>query len=318
MIKILLKHALLTLTLFFIVTSYTFAQSKDSIADTTKAWNLAGTGTINFSQVSLSNWAAGGRNSISVLGISNVSATYAKGDNTWDNFLDITYGTLKLESQRLQKSDDKFELNTKYGHRASERWFYSAQLNLKTQLTPTYTPSRDTMLSDFFAPAFILASVGMDYKPSKRLSVFISPFTGKFTVVKDQQLADAGAFGVKPALIDIEGNRITGTGQHFRKEFGGYVNVRYKEEIMQNIIFQSKLDLFSNYLHNPQNVDLNWENLVNFKVNKLISASLFLHMIYDDDINIAVDKSGDGTPDSKGPRLQLKETLGIGISYTFK
>lgn len=303
---------------FFILSALSapFCAAQDAPPDTAKVWNRGGTGTINFSQVSLNNWAAGGRSSVSVLGIANVFAKYSKGDNTWDNVLDLTYGTLKLQNQRWQKSDDKLEINTKYGHRASDDWFYSAQLNLKTQLTPTYTVNRDTLLSDFLAPAFILASLGMDYKPNDKLSVFISPFTGKFTYVREQVLADRGAFGVQRAESDAAGNPIQGTGQRLRKEFGGFVNVRYKEEIMKNVIFQSKLDLFSNYLKNAKNVDVNWENLINFKVNKLISASLFVHMIYDDDIKVDVDRDGDDVFDGKGPRLQWKETLGIGISYS--
>lgn len=319
MIKSILKKTLCTILLSAFFVTASFAQDAASAAtDTINIWNFGGTGTVNFSQVSLSNWAAGGQSSVSVLGIANVFANYEKGHNTWNNSLDLTYGTLKLENQRLRKSDDKLELNLKYGHRASEKWFYTAQVNVKTQLSPTYTPERDSVLSDFFVPAFILGSLGMDYKPNDKLSVFISPVTGKFTVVRSQRLADLGAFGVEPARRNAAGEIIPGTGERLREEFGGYVNVRYREEIMQNVIFQSKLDLFSNYLSNPENVDVNWENLINFKVNKLIAASLFVHMIYDDDININIPQEEAGVPDKKGPRLQVKETLGIGISYSFK
>ncbi|MFD2514709.1 DUF3078 domain-containing protein [Pontibacter locisalis] len=286
--------------------------------DTSDIWDFGGVGTINFSQVSLNNWAAGGQNTISVLGIASFHADYKQGDNVWNNNLDLTYGLVKLENQRVQKSDDKLELNLKYGHRTSEKWFYSAQLNLKTQFTPTYTASRDTLISSFFSPAFVLASLGMDYKPNDKLSVFISPLTGKFTFVQSERLADRGAFGVDPADRDILGNIVPGTGEHFRKEFGGYVNVRYKNEVIHNVTLQSKLDLFSNYLMSPENIDVNWENLLNFKVNKIISATLFVHMIYDDDINVPIDTNNDETFDAKGPRLQVKQTLGIGISYSFE
>ena len=314
MLKPLLRTLLFFITLLYTGTSTVFAQE----ADTTNIWDFGGTGTLNFSQVSLNNWAAGGQNSLSVLGIATVFSNYEHGKNTWNNSLDLTYGLVKLEGNRMQKSDDKVELNLKYGHRASERWFYTGQLNLKTQMTSTYSVTRDTLESTFFSPAYILTSLGMDYKPNKILSVFLSPFTGKFTVVQSQLLADRGAFGVAPAETDVEGNPIPGTGEHFRKEFGGYINVRYKNEILQNVTLQSKLDLFTNYLHDPQNVDVAWENLVNFKVNKYIAASLFVHMIYDDDIMINVDRNEDGTADGRGPRLQMKQTLGIGLSYNFK
>jgi hypothetical protein len=292
--------------------------AKVPVAPAVNLWDFGGIGTVNFSQVSLSNWAAGGQNTVSVLGNANLYANYEQGKSTWNNVLDLTYGLVKLEGKRVQKSDDKLELNLKYGYRASKRWFYTAQMNLKTQLTPTYTITRDTLRSNFFAPASILASLGMDYKPNERLSVFISPFTGKFTIVASQMLADKGAFGVEPARKDAEGNKIPGTGEHLRREFGGYVNVRYKKEVLKNINLQSKLDLFSNYLREPENVDLNWENVVNFKVNKVVSASFFAHMIYDDDIKVDVDRNSDDKTDGRGPRLQLKQTLGIGISYKFK
>ncbi|RAU82088.1 DUF3078 domain-containing protein [Pontibacter arcticus] len=286
--------------------------------DSLHNWNISGSGALNFSQVSLSNWAAGGQNSVSVLGTANLYANYKKGTNTWENVLSLTYGTVKLQGQRVRKSDDRFELNLKYGRNASTDWYYTAQLNLKTQLTPTYTVTRDTLLSDFFSPAAVLASLGMDYKPTPVLSVFISPFTGKFTIVKRQVLADQGLFGVAPAEKDMLGNPIIGTGSHIRKEFGGYVNIRFKKEVLTNVTLQSKLDLFSNYLKNAKNVDMNWENLVGFKVNKFISASLFAHLIYDDDVKIDVDRDGDNIKDGRGARLQFKETLGIGISYKFE
>ncbi len=306
------------LLLFVYILCFTPASAQQPVpADTADIWSLGGLGTINVSQVSLNNWAAGGESSLSVLGVANLYANYKHGRHNWDNALDVTYGTVKLQDQQLRKSDDKLELNAKYGYKASKRWFYSAQLNVKTQLTPTYTETRDSMISGFMSPAFILASLGMDYKPSSKLSVFISPLTSKLTVVTSQLLADKGAFGVDGADKNAAGNLIAGTGSHLREEFGGYVNVRYKEEILQNITLVSKLDLFSNYLKSPQNIDLNWENSVNFKVNKFISANLFVHMIYDDDVNITVPGKGDGKPSTSGPRLQVKQALGIGFSYKF-
>jgi hypothetical protein len=296
-------------------------QAQETQNDTiklTKAWKIGGTGTVNFSQVSLSNWAAGGQNSLSVLGIADIYANYKKGKNTWDNTFTVTYGTVKLEDQPLRKSDDKLVLNLKYGRQASRNWFYSTQLNFRSQLTPTYSENKENIVSDFLAPAFLVASLGMDFKPSKKLSVFISPVTGKFTIVKDQLLADQGAFGVEPAQRNFLGEPIPGTGRNFRREFGGFVNVRFRDEVFENITLESKLDLFSNYLNNPENVDVNWENNFNFKVNKFISASLFIHMIYDDDIDILVDRNRDGKKENIGPKLQFKETLGIGLSYKFE
>ncbi|WP_245842625.1 DUF3078 domain-containing protein [Pontibacter ummariensis] len=286
--------------------------------DTVGVWDFSGTGSLNLNQISLSNWSAGGQNSFSVLGAGTIYANYKKGKGTWNNALDITYGLIKLEGRRMQKSDDRVELNLKYGYRASKEWYYTGQLNVRSQLTPTYTVTRDTLVSNLFSPMYVLTSLGMDFKPNDKLSVFLSPLTGKFTIVESQMLADRGAFGVERAEKDPEGNLIPGTGKHLRKEFGGYINVRYKNEILENVLLQSKLDLFSNYLKDPENIDLNFENQVSFKFNEFISANFFLHMIYDDDVKVDVDRDGDGKDESKGPRLQVKQMLGIGLSYKFE
>lgn len=293
------------------------AVTPDSVTIAPPAWDFSGSGTINFSQVSLSNWAAGGQSSLSALGMASLQANYKKGKNSWNNVLGLTYGTIKLQDQRVRKSEDKLEANIKYGRQASSDWFYTAQVNFKSQLAPTYNLSRDTLLSNFLSPAFVLTSLGMDYKPNEKLSVFISPVTGKFTIVEDQRLADLGAFGVEAAVKDASGDPIAGTGKNLRREFGGFVNVRYKSEVLKNVVLQSKLDLFSNYMRKAKNVDVNWENVVDLKVNSFLSASVFVHMIYDDDILINVGRSKDGTSDIRGPRLQVKQSIGIGLSYKF-
>jgi hypothetical protein len=303
-------------SLVFLLPLSGFCQAPvDSIG--TIPWKKGGTGSINFSQVSLNNWAAGGQNTLSLLGIANLFYNYKQGNRNWDNALDLTYGLLKAQNEPLQKSDDRIDLNSKYGRRASANWNYTAQLNFRSQLTPTLLPNGEKLVSRFLAPAYILSSVGMDYKPSDRFSILLSPFTGKFTVVRDEGLSDLGSFGVRPARTDALGQPVPGTGQRVRGEVGAFLNGRFRQEIMQNITLNTKLDLFSNYLKKPQNVDVNLENLLNLKVNEYVSVSLFLHLIYDDDIDIPFDRNGDGTTDAKGPRMQLKETFGVGLSYNF-
>jgi hypothetical protein len=132
----------------------------------------------------------------------------------------------------------------------------------------------------------------------------------------DQTLADAGAFGVTKATYDASGNRLT-PGENLRKEFGGYFRMTYRSDIMPNVNLATKLELFSNYLNKPQNIDVNAEVLLTMKVNKFITASLNMQGIYDDDINIAVDKNNDGVIESSGPRFQFRQVLGIGFSMKF-
>jgi len=180
-------------------------------------------------------------------------------------------------------------------------------------MTPGYKyPDVSKKISDLFAPAYILFAAGMDYKPHAYFSAFLAPFTGKFTIVADDSLSAAGAFGVTP-------------GDKFRGETGGYLRIIYskndfKSEFLKNVSFTSKLDLFSNYRDKPQNIDVSWETLIALKVNKYISVSFNTHLLYDDNILIPIDRNENGTVDpgeAPGKRIQFKEIFGAGFSYKF-
>jgi hypothetical protein len=153
------------------------------------------------------------------------------------------------------------------------------------------------------APGYLNLAAGMDYKTDK-ISVFISPVTGKFTFVTDEELSAVGSFGVD-------------AGKKARSEIGAFVKFEGKTDVVKNVTLQTKLDLFSNYIHNPQNIDVDWSMLLNMKVNEFLSANLVSHLIYDDDISIPVDKNGDGIIDESGPRIQFMEMFGAGLSFKF-
>ena len=264
--------------------------------DTVKNWKTGGNAALTFSQVSLTNWAAGGQNSMSVNGLLNLLANYKKGNSSWDNTLDLGYGFLKQGDANLVKSDDKIDFSSKYGQKASKNWYYSALFTFKSQFTDGYNyPNDSVVISRFFAPAYFFLSVGMDYKPNDKFSLFISPLTGKITMVNDQDLSDQGAFGVEP-------------GKKSRSEYGAFVKMQYTSDIMENVGFRTKLDLFSNYSENPGNIDVNWEVMIAMKINKYLSANINTQLVYDDDIN---------APGKNGPRVQFKEVFGLGFAYKF-
>ena len=172
-------------------------------------------------------------------------------------------------------------------------------MNFKTQFTNGYNyPDDSTVISGLMAPGYLLFAAGFDYKPNKNLSVFFAPLTSKTTFVNNQTLADAGAFGVD-------------AGKKVRSEFGGYFKAAYSKDIMKNVNFNTKLGLFSNYLHNPQNIDVDWEVLIGMKINKYLTANINTQLLYDDDIQVPLE--GGGT----GKRIQFKEILGIGFSVKF-
>jgi hypothetical protein len=282
-------------------------------ADTTLGWKKGGVININLAQTSLTNWAAGGQNSIAVNGLFSGFANYKMGKSVWDNSLDLGYGLLKQGNEDFRKTDDKIDLLSKYGHEAFKNFYYAALLNFKTQLSPGYNyPDATNKISDFLSPGYLLLALGLDYKPNAYFSAFLAPVTGKFTFVTDQTLSDLGAFGVKP-------------GEKSKSEIGGYLRAIYsrndfKSEFLKNISFTTKIDLFSNYTENPQNIDVNWEVLIAMKVNKFLSVNFNTQLIYDDNIQIPVDKNGNGTleaGESIRSKVQFKEILGVGLSLKF-
>jgi len=291
---------------------------KAATADTIKPWVIGGVISINGQQVSLTNWSAGGNNSISLGGIVNVFAKYKKGKIAWDNNLELGYGVIKQGSNRnWWKNDDKIQFSSKFGREIKKKYYLTALGDFRTQFTDGYNyPNDSVYISKFMAPGYVLAAIGVDYKPNEHFSAFLAPITGKFTIVNDDSLARYGGFGVQKEIRDPEnGGAIVQNYKTHREEFGVYLKVQYQNKIMENITFQTVLELFSNYLYNPQNVDVNWTTLTTFKVNKFISATLSTQLIYDDDIKILRNEgSRKGTT---GPDIQFKQVLGVGFTYKF-
>ncbi|OFX88292.1 MAG: hypothetical protein A2W99_10345 [Bacteroidetes bacterium GWF2_33_16] len=287
----------------FIVTLAFFASSTYSqeTADTIKHWKFNGVTSVNFTQVSLTNWAAGGENSYALNGLINLSINYSKDKNDWLNTLNLGYGLQKQGEQDVRKTDDQIDFLSKYGRKVSKSFFISAMLNFKTQFTDGLKYETDTsyVISKFMAPAYLQASLGMEYKPSEVFYAVLSPVAGKLTMVMDDTLSSKGAFGVEP-------------GKKTRLELGGAVSIGFKKDIMKNVNFNTTLGLFSNYLENAQNVDLDWKVFVTMKINDYLSANLNTHLIYDDDIKTS-DK--DGNPE--GAKVQFKEVFGVGLTYKF-
>ncbi len=282
----------------------------------TSYWKKGGAIGLNGSQVSLTNWAGGGESSISGTALLGLFSNFKKGKMVWDNSLDLGYG-LVYQNNRTFKSDDKIDLSSKFGYKAFKEWFYTGLFSFRSQFAPGFSTPADTVrISNFLAPAYIIGSLGLDWKPNEDFTLFLSPATTKMTIVNDQVLADAGAFGVAPAEFSSTGTLIR-SGEKFRTEVGGFLKMMWKLKVMENILLTTKLDLFSNYLNNPQNIDINWETALAMKVNKFITVNFSTHLIYDDDIQIAVDDNDDGVTDRTGPRTQFKQVLAVGFSYKF-
>ena len=306
-------------------------RSHDS--DTTQGWKIGGVASLNATQTNLTNWASGGQNSISINGAFNVHANYKKGRSAWDNTLDLGYGLMKQgEDEDFRKTDDRIDFSSKYGYEAFKSFYYAALVSFKSQMANGYNYKDTTKekISAFLAPAYVIGAIGLDYKPNNYFSAFLAPLTLKYTIVNDQDLADAGAYGVDAAeykeITDSAGVVISKTlvksGKKARGEFGGYLRLLFSKsdfeaEILKNFSITSKADFFSNYMHNPQNIDVSWETQIAMKVNKYITVSVSTHLIYDDDIKIADGTNPDGSTKMVGSKVQFKEIAGVGIMYNF-
>lgn len=286
-------------TLFTLIIIAGFVLSVIAQEDTTKAWKFKGVLTVTASQVSLSNWAAGGDEVISLNGLGNFSANYKDKKQSWANNITMSYGTQKIKapSATFNKTDDKFEFSSKYGYVIKNKWFYSGILSLKTQMDKGYEKQEDgteKRTSLAFSPAYLLYTVGIDYKPSDNFAIYTSPLTGKTTIVQDTALANAGAYGVDP-------------GKNLRAEFGAYIKIEFTKDIFENVSLQSKMDLFGSYEDKFKEIDVNWDVLISMKINKFISANIATQLIYDQDTEI----------DGVNSLVQFKEVFGVGLTFKF-
>jgi hypothetical protein len=287
-----------------------------SKADTSgKLWTTGGVLQVNLTQVSLTNWAAGGFNSLGGIAQFNGSANRHKGRHVWDNSLVLAFGGQLQAAQGIPakdgtpvKTDDRIELNTKWGRELKKPWYFSALGQFKTQFTEGFNATGDR-ISNLFAPAYVITGIGFDYRPTEDFSVFMSPATMKLTIVTDKTLW-GGSTDPELRVFNVK------NGNTSEFELGGYVRFQYKRDLAKNITFLTRGDVFSNYLRDPQNIDVTWETMWTFKVNSWFAATLNTMLIYDDNIDVPRLKEVDGVKVADpGPGTQFKQTLGIGLTF---
>jgi Protein of unknown function (DUF3078) len=273
---------------------------KDPADTTIKTWKKGGIYGFNLSQGSLNNWAAGGDEfSLSVNSILSLFAFYKKDNHSWDNSLDFNLGYVRTSSLGSRKNDDRIDLVSKYGYALTSKLNLAGLFNFRSQFFKgyTYTDNIRTLSSAFLSPAYILLSPGLDYKPNTNLSIFVSPVTARWVIVKDDTLSAKGAYGVDP-------------GKHSILEIGAFASINYMKEFNKVLSYKGRLDLFSNYRKNPQNVDLYFTNVLNIKLSGVLSATWSVDMIYDDDVRLFGENKN-------GAALQLKSLIGIGLLVKF-
>ncbi len=275
-------------------------------------WTIMGKVSLNISQSYFANWSAGGISSFTPIGKYTMTANYKKDRHEWNNWLDLALGyNLFLDVDPL-KTEDKIEYITSYRYQLAKSWYFAVLGKFASQFAKGYDYSVDSTnyISKFMAPAYIDVGPGITYEPKDWFTVYFSPVTPAWIVVNDQKLADEGAFGLDAAVYDTAGILVS-HAKKVKSMFGAKMMIVLKKEVAKNITLGTKLELFSDYLDNPQNIDVNWQVLVGMKVNNWLNIDLQTTLLYDNDIMIT-DKNG-----NIGPRTQFREVLMVSIGYTF-
>lgn len=312
--------------------------SRKSYEDTSykfneKGWRKGGLFSLNLAQGSSSNWAAGAeKSSFSVAGYTTLFANKKKGDFFWDNSLDLGYALQKTSSLGTRKTDDKIDFYSKAGQKLNDHWAIAGVFNLRTQMTDGYdydylNKGIRRRVSGLFAPAYMLVSPGIEWKPTSYFSVLFSPISARWVIVSNDPLSyyyqngdiplpDGGKETPLAALYGVNPNRKVSL------EAGAYLSASFMKEVLKNVTYKSRLDLFSNYLSKrdpltdvkvsakPKNIDVFWTNSVSMKINKFLSVTYNLDLIYDDDVK----QFG---PDGNSPGTQIRSLLGVGFSTKF-
>jgi hypothetical protein len=272
-------------------------------------WTIGGDGNVGFTQTYLSNWKKGGKSAMAILLVGRGYANYSVNKLKWENSAELRNGWIKPGDEMIQKNDDKFRLTSRLGLSAFQKWYYSSELDFETQFFNGYKyPNTERPISAFLSPGRFLAKVGLDYKPHKNFSLFISPITSKTVFVIDTAKIDYTAYGI---------NR--GKTSHWEPGFS--TDIKYKKELSGNMTFETKYRMFVNYLEPSDRFEMEWENLFNMQLNDHISFRAMIHTIYDRKVLFdKLDKEGNPVLGADGkkirePKLQLREFVTIGFSY---
>jgi hypothetical protein len=267
-------------------------------------WTLTGKSNLGFTQTALSNWKAGGDNSLAFLFVFEGAADYAKNNITWKNTMKVRNGWVKPGGDRIEKNDDAVELITRFGVKAAKNWYYSFESDFRTQFFNGYKyPNRNNPISGFLAPAYLVMKLGFDYNPNNRLSLLLSPLSAKMTYVRDTARIDQTSFGVEE-------------GKRTYWQAGLSADLNWKKQITPDMTFNTKYTMFQNYSSPFSKFDIRSENELNMQLSTFISMNVRYYLVYDDDAKFDTGrKDAEGNAIMKA-RWQMKELITIGFTYT--
>ncbi len=275
--------------------------------DTLKKWTYFYMGNLSISQGKSVNWAEGSLDNFSILSAFSSKINYKYKNTKWDNAIDIKLGFVKTESIDLHKNDDNILVSSNYGKRIKNNFYYVGVISFKSQFFNGYNyPNDSVLVSDFLSPAYWYVSIGINYKKKDKYDLLFSPLTSKSTIVVNQKV-DETKYGLEK-------------GDIVKREMGAYVNLKFNINLDKNVLLNNKLELFSNYFYNPENIDINFESKLFLKINNYLSTTINVNLIYDDDIDIPIYKTINGKKQiiKYSKRLQFKELISVGFLYKIK
>ena len=271
-------------------------------------WNKGIATSIGFSQLSLTQWAAGGVGQLTLNTYVDAYANLTQGKVVWANELQAGYGFIhSFDKDYLLKSDDRLIFDSKFGYKAADKLYLSAVYNFRTQFADGWDTKHEQVISNFMAPAYTSLGLGIDYTPAKNVAINFAPLTGKVTMVRPEELRVR------------YGNAID---QFARFELGAQLRLDAKLEV-ENFKVGTALVLFSDYLNKPLNIKVNWDVNVEAKVTKFFAVTLRTNLIYDDNVLVPKYYTRKNVPAGaevgdlyQGKGIQFKELFSIGFSYT--
>lgn len=290
-----MKRVLLFISLFFLVTSISFAQESITVPDTLRGGKTTWVVGLNGSQASYSNWSQGGTNNISATGTSTITTLYRKNKFAYGLLLDTRYGKTRIENEGNRKIADRLYLLNRFLYTINEEnpeLKLFTNLTFRTQFDKGYDygaaeDGGDILISKFMAPAYFNESIGLAWIPSDIFSAEAG-IGLKQTYVSDESLSET--YGLDE-------------GEQFRSEAGLTLGASLETDLMENIQFSSSIQTFTNFSTGINSTDVLFSNKLIGRINSYINTNLSLDLVYDDDFS---------------KEIQVAQILSVGISYSIR
>ncbi len=275
-------------------------QAQEKEVDSTKieGWQKSGVTSLIINQAAFSNWISGGEDSVAATVSVDYNLNYYKNGWSWDTKMIGAFGINKNSNSKFfKKIDDRIEINSLIGKKFIEKFSFSSFLNFKTQIAKgfKYTNASEEIetreeITRFLSPAYLQIGVGVYWKRDNSLWINMAPITGRLILASRKFTDD---------LEDGEEYFGVPKGEISRFELGASLSAYYKFQVIENIELEQRINLYSDYLAQAENIDVDYTITAYMKINDYLSTNLIIQCLYDDN---AIK------------RVQLREVFGLSIN----